>query len=251
MRSSIRKSTNADLEAIDNWVREEDLKQIPGNFLCNWNLTEKCHNEGRLLVYFYAKSQIPVAYQWGGLLNSGILQVKYEMRGKGIGSKLVSRRILEAYKKDECILYIQCKPSASIPFWEKMGFTIYNKDYNNYAYRILEKKLPLPIGGKIVNTVIRFYPEDFKWSKALIAPIKCLRLEASKLIDNNIYLSERVSFFEDIYRQNTGRDVVVEIEVDSKIIYCDKAKYSEAQTLGVKSCLNGFYIDKIQLQPKT
>ena len=193
--------------------------------------------------------KLPVAYQWGGLLNSGILQVKEDFRGQGIGAKLVARRIKEAYKKDECILKIQCQPSTSIPFWKKMGFTIFTERHDNYAYRILEKTFPLPVDGISVNVIIRFYPEDRKWSDALIEPIECFSPPSVMTMDNVIHLSKRVSFFEDAYRKNTDRDVVVEIEVDGNFIYFDKAKYSEAQYRGMKRCRNGFYIDKVQPLP--
>ena len=248
-RSSIRRSTDSDLEAIHKWLIEEDERDVQGNFLCNWNLTKNCHEDGELLVYFDGKTQLPVAYQWGGLLNSGILQVKEDFRGQGIGAKLVARRIKEAYKKDECILKIQCQPSTSIPFWKKMGFTIFTERHDNYAYRILEKTFPLPVDGISVNVIIRFYPEDRKWSDALIEPIECFSPPSVMTMDNVIHLSKRVSFFEDAYRKNTDRDVVVEIEVDGNIIYFDKAKYSEAQYRGMKRCRNGFYIDKVQLLP--
>ena len=239
------------MEAIYNWLADENQREVPGNFLCNWRLTKNCHEDRELLVYVDGKTQLPIAYQWGGLLHSGILQVKEDMRGKGIGTKLVARRIAEAYKKNECILCIQCKPSSSIPFWEKMGFTVFGNAYDKYAYRILEKKLTLPGDGQLINIIIRFYPEDKKWSHELTDPIECFSPAATKTTDNTVYLSERVSFFDHICRNNSSRDVVIEIEINGEIIYCDKAKYEEAQNLGVRRCLNGFYLDSIQLKSAT
>jgi GNAT superfamily N-acetyltransferase len=245
-RSSIRRSTDDDLKAIHKWIIEEDTRDVQGNFLCNWRLTKESHEDGDLIVYVDGKAKIPVAYQWGSLLCSGILQVKEDFRGKKIGSKMVKHRIKQAYKKDECILNIQCEPPSSIPFWEKMGFVIYTEKYKKYGYQILEKKLPLPDDGKSVNVIIRFFPEDRKWSDELILPLECFSPLSVKTDDNVIHLGKRVSFFEYIYSRNTGRDVVVEIEVDGNIIYSDKAKYKEAEYRGIKRCRNGFYIDKIQ-----
>lgn len=246
-RSTIRRSTDSDLAAIHTWLSEEHGRDVPGNFLCNWNLTEECHEEGKLLVYVDGKAQIPVAYQWGGLIHSGILQVKEDFRGQGIGAKLVAHRIKQADKNNECILKIQCEPRASIPFWKKMGFTIFPELNNVCAYRILKKTFPLPADGVCVNALIRFYPEDRKWSKSAVEPLACFSPPAVRTTDNVVHLGERVAFFEDIYRQGTAQDLVVEIEVDGNILCTEKAKYSEAQDRGIKRCLNGFYIDKIKL----
>jgi hypothetical protein len=41
------------------------------------------------------------------------------------------------------------------------------------------------------------------------------------------------------------RDVVVEIEVNGISRFIDKAKYEDAQQIGVMRCKNGFYIDNI------
>jgi GNAT superfamily N-acetyltransferase len=127
-RSTIRRSTDADIKAIYNWLVTQDAQELSGTFLCNWNLTEKCHHERELLVYIDGETSEPVAYQWGGLLQPGILEVRYDMRRKGIGKKLVERRIAQAYKLDQCLLLIQCKPSTSIPFWKSMGFTLFIVD---------------------------------------------------------------------------------------------------------------------------
>lgn len=95
-----------------------------GTFLCNWHLTARLHEEGKLLVYINEASGEPVAYQWGGLLESGILEVRDDLRGCGIGRALVEHRLFEAAEAGEDILRIQCKPSTSIPFWEHMGFEL-------------------------------------------------------------------------------------------------------------------------------
>ena len=64
-----------------------------------------------------------------------------------------------------------------------------------------------------------------------------------------MHLSERVAFFEVLYIENLLRDVVVEIDVDGEVLFCDKAKREAANSIGLKRCLNGFFIDKIQPLP--
>jgi GNAT superfamily N-acetyltransferase len=244
-RSSIRRSTDADMENIYAWLVAEEEREVAGNFLCNWELTKKNHQLKRLLIYIDGASQFPVAYQWGGLIHSGILQVREDMRGKGIGAKLVARRIAEAYRKNECILLIQCQPASSIPFWKKMGFTLLGQSSQHYAYRILELKFPLPENSQSVNVAIRFYPEELLWDKSA-KPYICFSPSAAVTQNGVVHLSERVAFFEVLYIENMLRDVVVEIEVNGEVLFCDKAKREAANSIGLKRCLNGFFIDKIQ-----
>src|SRR5882724_10133776 len=160
-KSRIRKSTSKDLRFIHYWLLDQQSKNVSGSFLCNWNLTLKSHKEGKLLVYIDGASGQPVAYQWGSLIHPGILEVRHDMHGKGIGSKLVRHCMAQARKSDQCILVIQCKPSSSIPFWQKMGFTMFDSQRGeNYAYQILEKRHQLPRDGLPVKVAVRFFPEE-------------------------------------------------------------------------------------------
>jgi GNAT superfamily N-acetyltransferase len=115
--SSIRKSRPQDLVAIEKWLKEEDAQGVHGNFLCNWLVIERSHRDGDLFVYIDGTLQQPIAFQVGGLLSPGILQVRSQYRARGIGRKMVDHCISVAEKKGEHLLYIQCKPSTSIPFW--------------------------------------------------------------------------------------------------------------------------------------
>ena len=69
----------------------QDRESIPGTFLCNWNLTLESQQEGRLIIYEAGNE--PVAYQWGGLIQPGILEVRTDCRGTGIGRALVEHRL--------------------------------------------------------------------------------------------------------------------------------------------------------------
>ena len=244
-RSSIRRSTDEDIKFIHAWLIEQSSREIAGSFLCNWNLTERSHFEGGLLVYIDGPSGMPVAYQWGGLIQPGILEVRYDMRGRGIGRRLVERRISEVYKKDECLLFIQCKPSTSIPFWSRMGFTLLDRDNGeNNAYRILEKSHQLPLEAQPVSVVIRFYPNSRKWCDST-PPIVSATPQAVRTTDNIVHLKDRVFFFERIY--SGLRETVVEIIVDGDVLLCDRARDDEAAQLGMRRCTNGFYIDRVLL----
>jgi GNAT superfamily N-acetyltransferase len=240
-KSRIRKSTDADLRTIHTWLVAQKARNVPGTFLCNWELTKKAHKEGKLFVYIDGASEQPVAYQWGDL---GILEVRHDMRGKGIGRKLVERRIKQAAKNNECFLHIQCEPSSSIPFWKRMGFILLDsKNEDQYAYRLLEKKHQLPPDGVPVEVAIRFFPEERKYNEKISA-YSVATPDAVKTSDGVIHLAKRVAFFSQ--RRPDCHDPVVEIEVAGKVLICDKAKYPEARALGVLRCDDGFYLDIVR-----
>jgi GNAT superfamily N-acetyltransferase len=242
----IRWSKNHDMQPIHDWLREENRLEVHGNFLCNWNLTMQCHEEGLLLVLIDEIEGIPVAYQWGQLLSSGILQVRSGWRGKGLGRLVVEHCVELALQQDEMVLQVECKPSSSIPFWEAMGFTIIEGEFGENAkgFRVLSKELELPLGGRPVLATISSFPEERKWQEDVPA-IASYRPDAIVADDGKVYLAERASF--PISFRRLSRDLVIEIIVDGELIYRDKAKYQGAQDHGVKLCRNGFYIDAVTI----
>ena len=242
-RSRIRQSTEEDARAIHAWLLDQDARNVSDTFLCNWEQTKKQHEEGKLLVYFERGCDQAVAYQWGGLVHPGILEVRQDMRGKGIASKLVRHRIRQASRRDQCILVIQCKPSSSIPFWQRMGFVLFDsKSGSNFAYRILHKKHHLPSNGVQIDVAISFFPEERKRHKDRI-PYTVATPKAVQTPDGIIHLAERVIFFKELYPDSL--DPVIEVEVANQVRFCDKAKYPEARGIGVQRCDHGFYIDYV------
>jgi N-acetylglutamate synthase-like GNAT family acetyltransferase len=105
-RDTIRRSTESDLQAIHSWLRKEDAQGVKDNFLCNWEIIERSHGQGRLTVYVDGHSGVPVAFQLGGLLHPGILEVRNDMRRKGIGRKLVDYCVAEVRNNDENFLIL-------------------------------------------------------------------------------------------------------------------------------------------------
>jgi GNAT superfamily N-acetyltransferase len=242
-RSTIRHSNSGDTQAIRTWLTEEEARGIPGNFLCNWTIIESAHRNRKLLVYVDGRSKQPVAFQLGGLVRPGILQVRNEFRRQGIGKKLVERCISLAYKQNQCLLLIECKPSSSIPFWESMGFTVLTGDPGkNQAYRILPKPLSLPEDGIPADVSISFYPEKRQWQHD-VCPHVTFAPMATTTDDGTIFLGERILFHEG--KVAAVGDTVVEIVVDGEIIYLNKAKYEDAAAIGLVGCPNGYYMDKI------
>ena len=240
-KSRIRRSTDADLRAIHAWLVDQEDKNVPGSFLCNWIQIKNSHKKGNLIVYVDGESKQPVAYQFGGLVHPGILEVRCDMRGKGIGSRLVRHRIAQARKHDQPFLVIQCEPSSSIPFWKRMGFTLNaNESGKNLAYRILEKKHRLPLNGTRVKVVVRFFQEYRKWDE-WISLCSVTMPDAVQTPDGVIHLDERVLFFCELHPDSS--DPFIEVDVANQIRFRGKAKYREAKALGVKRCDHGFFLD--------
>jgi GNAT superfamily N-acetyltransferase len=245
-RSSIRQSKPSDLDAIHKWLIEENDQGVHGNFLCNWSVIECSHRDGDLLVYADGKTGLLLAFQLGGLIRPGILQVRHAWRGAGIGRKMVQRCITLAAKRDQCLLYIECKPSTSIPFWQRMGFTLIERaNGNSNAFRVIDKPLRLPEQGVAVAVAIRFYPESRKWEPDT-KPVAIFCPPARLAPDGVVYLAYRVQFHKEAFPNVQDGDVVIEIEVDGNCRFRDKAKYDKARQLGVTNCINGYYIDMVK-----
>lgn len=231
------------MEVIHEWLQQEKARGVRDNFLCNWNVILKAHQQHKLLVYIDPQTDIPVGFQLGALVEPGILEVRSDQRGRGIGRKLVEHRIAQARRKNEGLLYIQCKPSGSIPFWQKMGFTLVKSQENGtYAYRVLQQRHELPPCGSPVSVKIRFYPEESKWNPT-VQPLAAAEPAALIYEDGVIRLSERVYCFARLFPE--ARDVVVEVVVDGEFRYRDKAKYEAAGNIGIQECSNGVFIDRI------
>ena len=246
MRSdTIRQSKQSDLRAIHSWLKKEDAEGVRDNFLCNWEVVENFHKDGRLTVYVDGLTGVPVAFQLGGLLHPGILEVRIDMRRKGTGRKLVEHCVAKAREKDENFLIIQCEPPSSIPFWRSMGIKPFGDQIQSkLAYRALGRKHQLPSGGKDTEVATKFYSEERKWTTGdSIPPYEVLRTAAVVMADGVVYLEERAAFCKQIYGEKG--DPVIEIIVGGEPRYLDKAKYPEATRIGVRRCTNGFYIDQV------
>ena len=244
LKGKIRRSTDTDMDEIYVWLKDQNARNIDGTFYCNWELTINAHKRGDLVVFVDYKSNEVVAYLWGGIAGIDILEVRENKRNQGIGKKLVNQRISFARKKNQNILLIECKPWESIPFWKKMGFTMADASSLNrkYAYLIIKRKHKLPLNGKLIDLEISIYPEEKIWNSS----VHSLTSEKPQSVitdDGIIHLEERISVPGRSLCNN--KDLVVEIKIESDTLYCGKANNPKADSLGVKSCTNGYYMDYI------
>lgn len=240
----IRKAKKEDVEYISQWLQQQAKESAKGSFLCNWHLTLQSFCEGELIVFVESKTKKAVAYQWGSLTSPGILEVKEDMQGKGIGKRLVNHRIKQAYQKGVCALKIQCKPSSSISFWEKFGFTIYDK-INNYAYKLLQKEIAVQHQGTEVSITTSIYPDSRKWNNN-VEPVFVFHQKGVLINKSTVYLTKKVCIPE-IHELYNG-DAVIGIEIENKLIHLDKARYEESRSLGLRPTLNGYTIEVLQIK---
>ncbi|MGZ9981106.1 GNAT family N-acetyltransferase [Bordetella bronchiseptica] len=239
--SPIRRSKDEDVEAIYKWLTEESSAGIEPNFLCNWGVIQSEHNDGNLLIFVDQTTDAAIAFLSGHLRTNGILQVKHDYKRRGVGRGLVEYCVERAQEYDESVLFVECNPASSIPFWARMGFKLASDDNNsNCAYRILERSFDLPERGREMSVTVRFYPEEKKWNKDVAACEETVVIGKQRS-DGRIQLSRRISFPEGFYTE--VRDPVVEVSVNDVIQYCDKAKYEESDARGVLRCRNGWFID--------
>jgi GNAT superfamily N-acetyltransferase len=236
-----RQSTDADMNEIRRWVEQPEPHKVHCTFLSNWNATLRLHQRGQLLVYIDGVTGSPVAYQRGGLLQPGILHVRHDMRGRGIGKALVAHRLQEAFQAGEDILHIECTPSTSIPFWKRMGFELRRGDDDkNWALRYMRRTLELPKGGKPVRVLVEWFPEAQRWEPAT-RPVRTLHITGVLVDDEDVYLAERALCCE----EEVEGAVVLRVRVDGQEWYCGKATSAAAEELGVQRCLNGFFLDML------
>jgi hypothetical protein len=237
----IRLATDADMAEVERWLKQEDEKEVPGCFYCNWEVIERGHEQGQVYVLPDAKTNKPIGFLLNGRFRPDILAVKADRRGEGHGAVLAKFMIdLWRRKEDACVIEIECAPWTSATFWQRMGFTLYRE---HRAYMLLPTQFDVPAGAPEVPVRITFFPEQVKYGTD-IAPLMVATPRAIRMADGMIRLAERVFLFEDLY-PGDHRDIVVAIDVDGREVYRDKAKYPEASDIGVQRHDHGWVVDEI------
>lgn len=234
----IRKATDADLGEAGRWLKAE-YEDAGEGFWCNWNIIEKGQNEGDLYVLVDESTDLPIALLLNGSIGPDILSVRADCRGRGAGRGLAEFAIELFREQDACVIEIECAPRTSIPFWRRMGFTPYA---GNCAYMILDKGYRLPPDAPAADDRIAFYPEPARRRKD-VEPLMVATPRAVRESAISLGLAERVVLFTGT--RSDAADLVVSITVDGAELYRDKAKYPEAEALGVVRDSYAFYIDEI------
>lgn len=238
----VRKANIDDIVNLKMWLENEFLESGTG-FYGNWSVIEKAA-ENRMLEVF-VKGDETVAFIADGLGGPDIIEVHPGYRGQGFGRKAAEKALKNAYDRGNALVYIECAPSSSIPFWEKMGFTVVGNAVSisnkNYAYRLLPRKLHMP-EGEPINYSIKLYPEERDWNPN-IDPIRHMTGVAHQLGDI-VHLPERAILYDP--RIPAPQDGVLSIEVDGINVFEAKIKRPDAAKFGVQIDLDyNFYLDTI------
>lgn len=232
----VRRATVADMRVIEAWLPTD---HSVGTLAMNWDVTMDVFNEGRVAVWEEAASGKPVAYCWGSLnSHSSVLEVQPEYRGLGIGRAMAEYMIESSLADRDPLLEIHISPESAEAFWQGMGFVTYIKRGRCYGRRILD--LPqVAVTGTSRSVTVRFFPASAMWANP--QALACHEIKGIEVTGGEIVLEHAVSQFD----SPDDSDLVVEILVDGKSRYKDKAKYERAQAIGVVQCRRGFTIWRI------
>ena len=233
---SIRRSRDADLELIRNWLfgQPPEIESLKAN----WSLTRQAHLDGDLWVYEDLGNKSPIAYFWGGLnTTSSIIDIQHGWRRKGIGRQIVLYLEHRSCVEGNSLLEIECAPESSEGFWKKMGFETVSTRGKLIARKALEIWHDLSSSAEVVGVEVRFYPNEVKWKKDTPAFIK-YDLLGAKRQDESIQLSRQVGYF-----HQYEDDLIAEVVVSGHCIYKDKLRYQRARELGFVDCGAGFTLD--------
>ena len=238
---SIRPASDDDIDRLHKWLQDEAANEVHGNFLCNWGLIQRHHADGNLVLCVGRDDQTILRYLAGGITRDGILQVHSSWRGRGIGRALAEHGLDVCAAQDKRILFVECAPATSFPFWTKLGFTRLDE---RFAYRTLALTHDLPTLGEPIDVSIAFFPQEKKYGESP-EPIVSARPKAIQVPGGRIYLGERVFFPDCLYAREEDLDAILEIVVAGRTIYCDKVKYDAASKIGLNRCDNGYQMDYI------
>ena len=247
MDAGISVADEADLAAIDEWLRKERDETGDG-FYCNWGIIVSSFEEREL--YVLRTDGYPVAFLSDQGTTHNIAEVHPEHRGKGYGKRLATHMIALSREHGLSVIEIDCAPSTSVPFWRRMGFTphLSRLGYGGGIYA--HKELPWDFEqgtNRRMPVEINFYPAN-KGYDPNAAPFRTYSEDAEVLQDGSLQLPRRAVCFDPDITQLY--DCFVEISLQGKQIYRDKVKRSEARDLGVMCDAGGIYhIERIKSVP--
>jgi len=163
MDGIVRPACPGDVAVLNEWLMAQQHAGVEDSLYVNWHLTQQAAEEGRLVVYEDAMGNLP-AYYWGPMHSlSGILEVRHDRRGQGIGRAIVNSQFEQAVRDREPLCYVSCSPQSSQAFWERMGFVfpigLRHYDCAPAGIRNLDIPLDLPEGERC-DVLIRFVDED-------------------------------------------------------------------------------------------
>ena len=245
-----RWATKIDLKLVLEWQKAERKLGLKPNFWGNRRLITRACAKKEMWVLISDGN--PIAFLVGNIKypSIDILAVKCELRGKGCGSYFVNCFMNEIIKNNSsCVLVSVQFLTESLGFWKKK-FEPYSEvfdtsrdtQYDKLAFRILNKTNELPTDVELDQSLnISFFSEEYKNHSSPFM-LKEFDVQGYKNSDNSIILKDRLIFHHP--KVFVGRDIMVRIILNEKLIFLDQAKYSERSGLVVHN--NGlFSLDEI------
>lgn len=238
-------ATEQDLDVILGWLEREHQEEGEG-FWDNRARIRQALGQGKLWVLCVAGEA--VAFQaFEGLV--GIVNVRKDKQRHGLGTALFEASLERAMATGVNVMVGECAPATSLSFWEECGFTRYFDDGRRGAvlvYRALRRRLDVPEDLPRVRVKVSFFP-DLVLSDPSVAPIAEHVVSAGRWDDGGLTLEERVVGVT-LGLPGDG-DLVVKIEVNSRVRYFGKAKRDAAELIGVQRDpqLTCYVIDELEL----
>lgn len=235
-------ATKEDLERVKCWLKQEyDVDR--NGFWCNEKHISERQNCDEMHVLI--EDGDPVAFLVGSNLRLDILSVRKEKRRRGYGKALATFALKRADERaGACIVKIECAPSDSFNFWQRIGFEKYTDRYcphKTAAFYMFPRSLNAP-SGEIVDVNISTYSEGTNGRNAN-QPIREWKRSAVKAGDR-IRFRDRIIFFD--AQTPIFHDSVVEIRVGGKLIVDGRLKCCCSRNLGIKKGPCGtFFMDEL------
>ncbi len=232
---------------ILGWLEQEYQTDGEG-FWSNREVIQHSFEEGHLWVI--REEGDAVAFQVGDYA-ADILCVRKDRQRHGFGYAMFEASLDRAMDNNVNVLTVECSPASSLPFWMKQGFELYKNGTDlqvPVARRVLHRDFDLPENLPEVEVVIAFFPEATLYDED-VSPFIEDGLCGVLMPGAKIALPHRVIAPDDY---SDHRDLVVKIMVRDDVRYFDKAKYPEAQALGIQKDSIGpsFYIEEILPAPR-
>ena len=226
---TVRQATDHDLAAVSYWLEAEHKRNGEG-FWSNIRVIRECHDKGNLTV-LVDSADGPVALLTGSTdyPEISILSVRETHRKRGFGRALVDHYCELVIDAGLPGLYIDRQPSASIPFWNAMGFRelpfpqAFLGNYGPYsttnAYRVFDFPLSFKDEHQRVMVEARIETESGEFVASYLVGAR--RAWGKKF---PILLERRFVIFA------PNHDLVIQYHVEGEPLFNrQKLKYEESQ----------------------
>lgn len=120
-----------------------------------------------------------------------------------------------------------------------MGFEFHSKTQASFVFK---RTYDLPTVGTYIDVEVSFFPKKVQWVPETL-PLKTFKPKAILDEAGTIHLQHRVAVYTDT--EEFSGSAVVKVCTGGKVVCFDKARYAEAEKVGVIYNSGVFYLDQI------